>query len=180
MPAVDFDHVIDVNIKGVANVVRHFVPAMIEKRNGVIVNFSSGWGRSTAPGCAPDCASKWAIEGLTQALAQELPAGMAAVPLNPDIIDTDMLRTCFGAEAGQYPNAAKWAKQVGPFLLQLGAKDNGQPLSALPECAAELIPCSLLARYPLSSTHDPSSHREKSHASGSRLLRGLHRPVWFS
>ena len=35
----------------------------------------------------------------TVALAQELPRGLAAVPLNPGIIDTDMLRSCFGADA---------------------------------------------------------------------------------
>ncbi|HKS36644.1 MAG TPA: SDR family NAD(P)-dependent oxidoreductase, partial [Verrucomicrobiae bacterium] len=44
VPADEFDRVMDVNIKGVANVIRHFVPAMIEKGRGVIVNFSSGWG----------------------------------------------------------------------------------------------------------------------------------------
>jgi NADP-dependent 3-hydroxy acid dehydrogenase YdfG len=60
---------IDVNIKGVANVIRYFVPAMIERGSGVIVNFSSYWGRSTAAEVAPYCATKWAIEGLTRALA---------------------------------------------------------------------------------------------------------------
>ncbi|HLQ45638.1 MAG TPA: SDR family NAD(P)-dependent oxidoreductase, partial [Planctomycetaceae bacterium] len=77
--AAEFDKVIDINIKGVANIIRHFVPAMIERQRGVIVNFSSGWGRSTAAEVAPYCATKWAIEGLTQAMAQELPEGMAAV-----------------------------------------------------------------------------------------------------
>src|SRR5262245_1431687 len=96
VPAEQFDRVVDVNIKGVANVVRAFVPAMIQRGSGVVVNFSSGWGRSTSPEVAPYCASKWAVEGLTRALAQELPRGLAAVPLNPGVIDTDMLRSCFG------------------------------------------------------------------------------------
>ncbi|MBI3875948.1 MAG: SDR family NAD(P)-dependent oxidoreductase, partial [Verrucomicrobia bacterium] len=47
VPVEEFSDVIDVNIKGVANVIRHFAPAMIARRSGVIVNFSSGWGRST-------------------------------------------------------------------------------------------------------------------------------------
>ena len=46
--AEDFDRVIDVNLKGVANVIRHVVPAMIARGAGVIVNFSSGWGRSVS------------------------------------------------------------------------------------------------------------------------------------
>jgi NAD(P)-dependent dehydrogenase (short-subunit alcohol dehydrogenase family) len=127
--AAEFDGLVDVNIKGVVNLIRHLVPAMIARGAGVVVNFSSGWGRSTSPEVAPYCASKWAIEGLTRALAQELPSGMAAVPLNPGIIDTDMLRTCFGADAGQYPGPAVWARSAVPFLLQLGPKDNGLPLS---------------------------------------------------
>jgi NAD(P)-dependent dehydrogenase (short-subunit alcohol dehydrogenase family) len=128
--AEEFDRLIDVNIKGVANVIRAFVPAMIRRGSGVIVNFSSGWGRSTSPEVAPYCASKWAIEGLTQALAQELPRGLAAIPLNPGIIDTDMLRSAFGAESSSYPAPDRWAAKVVPFLLELGPRHNGQALTA--------------------------------------------------
>lgn len=127
--AEDFARVIDVNIKGVASVIRHFVPAMVARGHGTIVNFSSGWGRTTSPEVAPYCASKWAIEGLTQALAQELPRGMSAVALNPGIIDTEMLRSCFGESAGHYPDAAEWIQAAGPFLLKLGARENGRSLT---------------------------------------------------
>ena len=41
---------------------------MIEEKNGVIINFSSGWGRSTSPEVVPYCTTKWAIEGLSQSL----------------------------------------------------------------------------------------------------------------
>src|ERR1035438_8673111 len=51
--ATEFSDVVDVNLKGVANVIRHFVPAMIKQGRGVIVNFSSGWGRSTDAEVAP-------------------------------------------------------------------------------------------------------------------------------
>jgi NAD(P)-dependent dehydrogenase (short-subunit alcohol dehydrogenase family) len=129
VPASQFNKLIDVNIKGVANVIRHFVPAMVARKAGVIVNFSSGWGRSTSPEVAPYCASKYAIEGLTLALAQELPAGMAAVPLNPGVIDTEMLRQCWSDSASAYPKAAAWAEVAAPFILGLGAKDNGRSLS---------------------------------------------------
>ena len=114
------------NVGGTVHVIRHFTPAMIARGRGVIVNFSSGWGRSTAPEVAIYCASKFAIEGLTQALAQELPKGVATVALNPGIIDTEMLRSCFAGGASAYPKPAEWAKRAGPFLLALGAKDNGR------------------------------------------------------
>ena len=129
VPATEFSAVIDVNIKGVANVLRHFVPAMIKQGRGVIVNFSSGWGRSTDAEVAPYCATKWAIEGLTQSLAQELPSGLAAVPLNPGIINTDMLQSCFAGGASSYPTAQEWAKTVVPFLLKINFVDNGKQLT---------------------------------------------------
>lgn len=130
VPADEFSRVIDVNIKGVANVIRHFVPAMVERGSGVIVNFSSGWGRSTSPEVAPYCATKYAIEGLTLALAEELPRGMAAIPLNPGVIDTDMLRSCFGGSASAYPDPDRWSRTAVPFLLKLGPRENGQSLTA--------------------------------------------------
>lgn len=129
VPPQEFNDVIDINIKGIANVIRHFIPAMIERQSGVIVNFSSGWGRSTSPEVAPYCATKWAVEGLTRALAQELPDGLAAVPLNPGIINTEMLQSCFASSAHHYPSAAEWAEVAVPFLLKITAKDNGNPLS---------------------------------------------------
>jgi NAD(P)-dependent dehydrogenase (short-subunit alcohol dehydrogenase family) len=127
VPAEEFGLVVDVNVKGVAHVIRHFVPAMVARKSGVIVNFSSGWGRSVAEEVAPYCATKWAIEGLTLALAHELPRGMSAVPLNPGVIDTDMLRSCFGGTASRYPSPKKWVEQAVPFILGLNSRDNGKP-----------------------------------------------------
>ncbi len=129
VPRAEFDRLVDINIKGVANVIRHFVPAMVERRHGIVVNFSSGWGRETDPEVAPYCASKWAIEGLSKALAQELPAGMASIPLSPGIIDTDMLRSCFGTESEAFPSPERWARDAVPWLLGLSARDNGRSLT---------------------------------------------------
>lgn len=126
----DFSHVIDVNLKGIHLVCRGFLPAMIARGSGVVVNFSSGWGRSTAPEVAPYCCTKWGVEGLTQALSQELPAGLAAVALNPGIIDTDMLRRTCGASSSAYPDPATWAVKAVPFLEKLGPEDNGKSLTA--------------------------------------------------
>jgi NAD(P)-dependent dehydrogenase (short-subunit alcohol dehydrogenase family) len=125
----DFEKLMQVNVSGTFNVLKAFVPWMVSKQAGVIVNLSSGWGRSTSPEVAPYCASKFAIEGMTLALAQELPTGMAAIPLNPGVIDTDMLRECFGSAASSYPGPTEWAEKAAPFILALGAKDNGKSLN---------------------------------------------------
>ena len=129
VPAEEFGQLIDVNVKGVVNVIRSFLPAMLARKKGVIVNFSSGWGRGTSPEVAPYCCSKWAIEGLSQALAQELPSGMAAIALNPGVFDTDMLRSSFGSQAGQYPSPEEWSAHAVPFLLNLGPRHNGGSLT---------------------------------------------------
>lgn len=130
VPAEEFSRVIDVNIKGVANVIRHFVPEMVKQGRGVIVNWSSGWGRSTDAEVGPYCATKWAIEGLSQSLAQELPEGMASVAFNPGVIDTEMLQSCFGESAHECQSPKHWAKNAVPFLLKIGPKDSGRPLTA--------------------------------------------------
>lgn len=130
--AREFDQVLAVNVSGTVNVLRAFLPAMIARGAGVVLNVSSGWGRSTSPLVAPYCASKWAIEGLTQALAQELPAGLVAAAVDPGIIDTDMLRTCWAEGAGAYPDPERWSHGAADFLLAVGPRHRGRALS-IPE-----------------------------------------------
>jgi len=129
VPTEAFHEVTAVNINGAYHVLRAFLPAMVDQANGVIVNFSSGWGRSTSSHVAPYCATKYAIEGMTQALAQELPAGMAAVPLSPGVVNTEMLQSCFGESASQCATPEEWAVTAVPYILGIGAGDNGQSLT---------------------------------------------------
>lgn len=129
VPEEEFARVIDVNLKGTYHVIRAFLPSMIERGRGVVVNFSSGWGRSSSSEVAPYCATKWGIEGMTRALAEELPRGMAAVALNPGVVHTDLLESCYGQRAKSYPGPERWAERATPFLLDLGAKDNGRSLT---------------------------------------------------
>lgn len=129
VPHDEFSKVVDVNIKGSYYVIRYAVPHMIARGEGIIVNLSSGWGRSTSPEVAPYCASKFAIEGLSSALAQELPEGLACVAASPGVIDTDMLRTSWGEAASAYQGVDEWAKSAIPFLENLTISDNEKSLS---------------------------------------------------
>lgn len=126
VPAVEFDRMLAVNVSGTANVVRAFLPGMIERGKGVVVNLSSGWGRSTSPEVGPYCTTKWAIEGFTGSLAQELPRGLAAISLNPGVIDTDMLRKCWAQGASAHEGAEAWARRAAPYILALGPDANGE------------------------------------------------------
>ncbi|KAI6701767.1 hypothetical protein NL676_016091 [Syzygium grande] len=125
VPADEFDAVIDTNVKGVANMLRHFLPPMIQRKRGIVVNMSSSWGRSGAALVAPYCASKWAVEGLTRSVAKELPEGMAVVALNPGVINTDMLASCFGDSASLYQAPDAWAVKAAATILNFTGADNG-------------------------------------------------------
>jgi len=129
VPTDEFQRLVDINIVGVHNVISHLLVPMIARQSGIIINLSSGWGRSVSAEVAPYCASKWAIEGLTKALAEELPSGMAAIPLSPGVIDTDMLRKAWGQGASGFRTADIWAQQAAPFILDLGPQHNGQSLT---------------------------------------------------
>ena len=121
----EFSSVLEVNLGGIHNMIRSFVPKMINKRDGIIANFSSYWGQSTAPDVAPYCASKWGVEGLTRSLAQELPKGLAAIAFNPGVINTDMLQSTFGSQANAYPTPQQWASEAVTRLIHLSTEDNG-------------------------------------------------------
>lgn len=129
IPPHEFDSVIDTNIKGTANVLRHFIPHMIAREKKIIVNMSSLWGRIGAPMFSAYSASKWGIEGLTKSIAQELPKGMAIIALHPGIVNTDMLVTCFADLAANYQNPQQWAVKASTMILNFTLTDNGASLS---------------------------------------------------
>lgn len=79
------------NLFGTLNCTRAFLPDMIEKKCGVIINVSSVWGEVGAS-CEVDYSTaKAAIVGLTKALAKEVGfSGVRVNCLSPGVIDTDM------------------------------------------------------------------------------------------
>lgn len=127
--AEEFNRVIDTNVLGTFNVIHAFAPVMVARGKGLFVNISSGWGRSGSGSVAPYCTSKFAIEGLTQSLAEELPVGMAVVTLDPGAMNTDMLKQFAGDGAARYPTPEQVAKATVPYILSLTTKDNGKALS---------------------------------------------------
>ena len=129
VPEEEFSNLININVKGVHNTIKEFVPKMIKAGKGTVVNFSSGWGRSTSPEVGPYCSSKWAVEGLSKSLAQDLPKGMVSVALNPGVIDTDMLRSCWDESAGMHETPDSWVQRAAPFILNISPDDNGSSLT---------------------------------------------------
>ena len=88
----DYRRVIDVNQIGVFLGMKAVVPHMIERQTGSIVNVSSVAGLMGSPGMIAYGASKWAVRGMTKAVALEVASfGVRVNSIHPGIIDTPML-----------------------------------------------------------------------------------------
>jgi NAD(P)-dependent dehydrogenase (short-subunit alcohol dehydrogenase family) len=84
------DRQIATNVTGLMNVTRAFLPHFRERRSGVIANVSSVGGRITLPFYSVYHATKWAVEGFSEALVYELePFGIRVKIIEPGPIKTD-------------------------------------------------------------------------------------------
>jgi 3-oxoacyl-[acyl-carrier protein] reductase len=72
MPTDRFDEMMRTNVRGAYLWIRHAVPLMKKRQRGHIVNISSGAGKNGIAGMAGYCASKFALQGLSESLALEL------------------------------------------------------------------------------------------------------------
>lgn len=127
-PSRIWEEVLRVNVIGTVNMIRHVLPEMQERRAGFIVNLTSGWGRFGEAEVASYCASKFAVEGLTQSVAAEAGDGVAVVALSPGIIATDMLATAFGEDVSHYPSPGDIAPRWMRFLEKMKPSWNGKSL----------------------------------------------------
>ncbi|MEE9414970.1 MAG: SDR family oxidoreductase [Acidimicrobiales bacterium] len=107
-PISTYEQVMDVNLFGVIRCTQAVLPQMRERASGTIVNLSSIAGRIAAIGQSPYSASKWALEGLSEGLAQELaPHGVRVVIIEPGIVKTAILakNTDTPEQTGAYATA---------------------------------------------------------------------------
>ena len=88
---IDFDKIMDVNLKGVFNCCKSVIPSMVSKQAGKIINISSMWGQVGASCEVAYSAAKAGVIGLTKAHAKELaPSGITVNAIAPGIIETSM------------------------------------------------------------------------------------------
>ncbi|HHK5558114.1 SDR family oxidoreductase [Bacillus cereus] len=132
--AQEFENVMNVNVNGVVNVIRAFVPAMVARKEGIIINMSSSWGREGEAELAPYCASKFAIEGITKSMALELPHGMAVLALDPGgSISTPMLKSCAPQYINESPTPETWSHKAIEYILNITIDKNRDSLTC-PAC----------------------------------------------
>jgi NAD(P)-dependent dehydrogenase (short-subunit alcohol dehydrogenase family) len=115
LPLSAFRAVMETNYFGAIRAIQAVLPAMRERRSGCIVNVSSVSGRFASSPLAPYTASKFALEALSECLAQEVKSfGVRVRLIEPGIVDTSMARNIgVGRPVSHYPqqrrNAALFA-----------------------------------------------------------------------
>ncbi|MEU6106634.1 oxidoreductase [Streptomyces flaveolus] len=129
----EIHRIFDINVFGLSDVIRAVLPGMRARRTGTIVNFSSIGGLRAFPAVGYYAATKFAVEGLTDALRQEVaPLGITTLLVEPGPFRTDWA----GRSAGETlpeREIADYADTVGAqraaFRADTG-KEPGDPRAA--------------------------------------------------
>lgn len=113
----------DVHVFGPAALVRAVLPHMRERRSGAIVQFSSMGGQVSFAGFSAYCATKFALEGLSEALAAEVgPLGVKVL-----VVEPGAFRTSLYTGSTHSAEIADYAGTVGPTRRTVEAGDGTQP-----------------------------------------------------
>ena len=120
----------DTNVFGLLNVTRAVLPAMRARRSGHVVNISSLGGYRSGPGFGVYCSTKFAVEGLTEALHAELaPLGIHVTVVEPGYFRTDFLDgNSLSVSPRILDDYAASAGQVRAAAVQINHKQPGDPL----------------------------------------------------
>uniref|UniRef100_A0A8H7TT05 Uncharacterized protein n=1 Tax=Bionectria ochroleuca TaxID=29856 RepID=A0A8H7TT05_BIOOC len=116
----------DVNFFGLYNFTRAAIPHMRKQGSGVIVQLSSGAGLLGGPGGAVYCASKFAVEGLTESMASELqPFGIRVHLVEPGIFRTNFLKPA--AEGRNMGQKKEGYVDIGSAMGAIHGSQPGNP-----------------------------------------------------
>ncbi|MCZ8406389.1 oxidoreductase [Achromobacter dolens] len=137
----------DTNVFGLLNVTRAALPAMRERRAGHVINISSIGGFRSGAGFGAYCSTKFAVEGLTEALHDELaPLGIHATVVEPGYFRTDFLdATSLVVAPGEIADYAATSGQVRRRAVDLNHQQPGDPV----RLAAAMVELANAAEPPL-------------------------------
>lgn len=135
-PAREWDEVIQTNVHGTFFLTKAFVPAMMSRGAGAVINVSSSVGRTGRKLWGAYAVSKFAVEGLTQVLAEELkPFNIRVNSVNPGPMATEMRRQAYPQED---PATLRTPEQLTEVFVYL-ASDDGKGISGQAFDAATYI-----------------------------------------
>lgn len=115
------------NVFSIFNTLRYSLPIMKSQKNGLIINFSSRCGRRAIPRLAAYCSTKFAVRGITEAVAKETEGtGVRCISISPAGINTRMRKDLFGEEdAKKQQSPERIADIVGKIIREEIKVPNG-------------------------------------------------------
>ncbi len=114
--AADWEQMIDTNVKGLLHVTRIVAPGMVERQKGHIVNIGSIAGRQVYPDGAVYCATKHAVNALSQGMRIDLVRhGIRVTEIRPGMVETEFSEVRFH---GDRARAAKVYEGVEPLTAE--------------------------------------------------------------
>ena len=133
----DWDHVLDVNLRGAVRMVGAVLPSMLARGRGYIVNVASAAGLFAPALWIPYAASKFALVGFSEGLRAALRRrGIGVSVACPAWLQTDMLTSVKPRLADPPPRDAT-SRRTSPGWIQLTSRARGRPMA--PETAARRI-----------------------------------------
>ena len=124
LPLAEFRAIMETNYFGALRCIQAVIPQMRQRQSGCIINVSSVAGRISNPPLTSYCASKWALEALSEGLAAEMKTFNVRVAIiQPGIIDTAMARRIGDPDTESlYRQTARFSK-----LFTSGLKNSASP-----------------------------------------------------
>lgn len=113
----EYDTIMDTNLKGVFLCTKYAIPYIKRSSNGKIINISSAGGLHGLPELSVYCSSKFAVNGMTEAIASELAGQIKVYSICPGAVDTDMYRSIYTDKPGLKPEhvAQKVLELASPY-----------------------------------------------------------------
>lgn len=137
---VEWDNMIDVNIKGVLNGIHAVLPGMKERKAGTIINLSSVAGVKGFPNHVAYCGTKFAVHGLSETLREEVAADdIRVITIAPGAVETELLGHTTSEEI--IAGYEGWKDSMGGVIMPNDIADcvtfvYGQPQNV---CIRELV-----------------------------------------
>ena len=128
----EFMPVYDTNVFGLIRVTQELLPHMRQRRSGHILNLSSIGGLAASPGWGYYQSTKFAVEGLTEALAAEVaPLGIHVTAIEPGPFRTDFLGRSGVEAANRIADYDATAGNARRYMSDQDGKQAGDPLRAV-------------------------------------------------
>tara|TARA_R110000868_G_scaffold124959_4_gene330133 strand:- start:66526 stop:67290 length:765 start_codon:yes stop_codon:yes gene_type:complete len=111
----DWDAMLDINVKGLLYVSKAIIPKMIEKKSGHIINIGSTAGKEVYPKGNVYCASKHAVDAISQGMRIDLnPYGIRVGAVNPGLVATEFSEVRFKGDQERADNVYKGFEPLQP------------------------------------------------------------------